>query len=182
MQVPRIVQKQTPYTYTVRSPRVVVTKVPLDACGHPLPAATSAPTAARPATPAAPALPAAEAGPVKTFSSDKPAAAPQPASGWGGSSLPHVDPEVKAEAEGAYRAEKPAGDVAAPTLRKIETIPTPAATDPAAVAPERQPTVAPTGPSVFPPPPATDARDVPAAKTSGRTGIIPTAPASGHTT
>jgi hypothetical protein len=81
-----------------------------------------------------------------------------------------------------YRAEKPAGDVAAPALRKIEAIPAPAAKEPTALAPEPQPTVAPTGPSVVPPPPAADTRDVPAAKTSGRIPTPATAAASGHTT
>jgi len=183
MQVPRVVEKKTPYTYTVRSPRVVVTKVPLDACGNPIPAASAAPAgAARPApapaavSPAA-AFSAADASPMKTFSSERPAAEPKAAAGWGGSDLRHVDPE----AAGRYRAEKPAADAAVPELRKIESIPAPAAKEPAATAaPEPQPTVAPTGPSVYPPPPANDTRDVPAAKTSGRPWA--TGAASGHTT
>ena len=188
MQVPRVVEKKTPYTYTVRSPRVVVTKVPLDACGNPIPAASATPAgAARPApAPAAPApaavapaaaFSAADASPMKTFSSERPAAEPKAAEGWGGSNLRHVDPETA----GRYRAEKPAADAAAPEMRKIESIPAPAAKEPAAAAaPEPQPTVAPTGPSVYPPPPATDTRDVPAAKTSGRPWAA--GAASGHTT
>lgn len=196
MQVPRVVEKRTPYTYTVRMPRTVVTKVPLDPCGNPIPvaAATAAPAAAsRPTSAPVPAFSAADSGPVKTFS-DRPADAPKTvAEGWGASSLDHVDPTTgSATASGTVRAEKPTVDAAdAPTaeqsLKKIESIPAPAAKEPVAApqpalqpptrsapsavpqpAVEPSPTVAPPGPAVYPPPPATDPRDVPAAETSGR--------------
>jgi hypothetical protein len=148
--------------------------VPLDPCGNPLPAPPAA--APRPTAAAAPVLSASEATAAKTFSSDKPADQPKPPEGWGGSALRHVDPDKA----GGYRVEKPATDVA-PELRKIESIPTPAAKEPAAAAaPAQEPTVAPTGPSVFPPPPATDGRDVPAAETSGRPWIGRAA--AGHST
>jgi hypothetical protein len=167
VQVPRVVEKKTPYAYTVRSPRTVVMRVPLDPCGNPIPtAAMAAPAAAaRPAVSAAPAptLQAAPSGPVKTFS-DKPADAPaKPQEGWQDSTLDHVDPTTK---QGAVRAEKPVDDAAA--LKPIETIPAPAAKQDAAVpAPKSpEPTVAPLGPSVAPAPPAADARDVPTAETS----------------
>jgi hypothetical protein len=167
VQVPRVVEKKTPYTYTVRSPRTVVMRVPLDPCGNPIPtAAMAAPAAAaRPAVSAAPAptLQAAPSGPVKTFS-DKPADAPaKPQEGWQDSPLDHVDPTTKS---GAVRAEKPVDDAAA--LKPIETIPAPAAKQDAAVpAPKSpEPTVAPLGPAVEPAPPAADARDVPTAETS----------------
>jgi hypothetical protein len=162
VQVPRVVEKKTPYTYTVRMPRTVVTKVPLDPCGNPLPVpAAPAPAAAArpavaPATAAAPSLSQqSAAGPVKTFS-DRPAdAAAKAESGWGASNLPHVDPSA-VPADGAVRAERPA---AAPA----EAIPSPAPRAEAA-----EPTVAPIGPSVEPAPPAHDQRDVPATGTSGR--------------
>jgi Meckel syndrome type 1 protein len=188
MQVPRVVEKRVPYTYTVRTPRTVVMKVPLDPCGNPLPTAAAAARPAAPATPApvlapapsgspAPAAaPAPAAGPVKTFS-DKPAdAAPKTAEGWDSSPLDHVDPERSAaDDRQAVRAEKPAAAEAGEELRKIEAIPAPAAKEPAAqVAPE--PTVAPPGPAVYPPPPASDARDVPTAKTSGTSLPRPVGP------
>lgn len=178
MQVPRVVEKKTPHTYTVRSPRVVVTKVPLDSCGNPLPAAPTTPAAAaRPAAPATPALAPTDPAARKTFSSDKPAEEQKAAAGWGSSELKHVDPEQAA----GYRAEKPAVESAAPGLQKVEAIPTPAAKEPAAAAaPRPEPTVAPTGPSVYPPPPASDTRDLPAAETSGRPWLG--RPATGHTT
>jgi hypothetical protein len=156
VQVPRVVEKKTPYTYTVRMPRTVVTKVPLDPCGNPLPAASAPAAAARPA--AAPALSQqAATGPVKTFS-DRPAdAAAKTESGWGASSLPHVDPSA-APADGAVRAERPATEAA-----PAEAIPSPTPRAEAA-----EPTVAPVGPSVEPAPPAHDQRDVPATGTSGR--------------
>jgi hypothetical protein len=47
-QVPRVVEKRTPYTYTVRSPRTVVLRVPLDPCGNPIPTAPAAVSAAAP--------------------------------------------------------------------------------------------------------------------------------------
>jgi hypothetical protein len=161
VQVPRVVEKREPYTYTVRMPRTVVTKVPLDACGNPLPAA--APAAVPPASTTPPATPA--AGPVRTFR-DKPAdAAPAPApEGWGASSLDHVDPTTGSS--GTVRAERP---VAPEPLKKVEEIPSPAAKE--APAAEPQPTVAPPGPAVYPPPPAGSDRDVPTAETSGRTGV-----------
>jgi hypothetical protein len=176
MQVPRVVEKRTPYAYTVRSPRTIVTKVPLDACGNPLPVPPAPAAAARPTLPVppppapapfspAPVQPSAtpapiESGPVKTFS-DKPAdAAPPTAEGCGSSTLDHVAPEA-ADARQAVRAEKPAAE----ELKPVEAIPAPVASpEPAAVA---EPTIAPPGPAVFPPPPASDPRDVPAAKTSG---------------
>lgn len=191
MQVPRTVEKREPYTYTVRMPRTVVTKVPLDACGNPLPAAPAsaaaetvpAPAAARPTAPAtqAPSLKPADAGPVKTYS-DKPAdAAAAATDGWRGSTLDHSAPASPAQAPAAVRADKPAGE--AGNLKSIEPIPAPAASAPAAAATpvETTPTVAPLGPAVDPPPPAHDERDVPAAKTSapGR-GLI--AIPSDHTT
>jgi hypothetical protein len=188
MQVPRVVEKKTPYNYTVRSPRTVVMRVPLDSCGNPIPTAAAAPAmtpapsaAARPATApaaAAPSLTPAEAGAMKTFS-DKPADQPaKPQEGWTSSAQPHVDPS---QAE-AVRTQKPvAPQQPAPTrddaanLRPIEPIPTPpakaeaVAPQPPAAAPKaaQEPTIAPLGPSVEPAPPAADTRDVPAAETSG---------------
>jgi hypothetical protein len=172
-------------------PRTVVTKVPLDACGNPVPAAaTAAPvtaatyesvpapaaSAARPALPPSAATTPAESGPLKTFS-DKPAEAPAAAEGWKAAA---VHPEPAAQPE-AYRAQKP---VENPTsaLRSIEPIPGPAAaSSPSAVAPvEQAPTIAPPGPAVEPAAPAHDLRDVPAAKTSG-TGFLRPIPAD-HTT
>ena len=162
MQVPRIVEKKTPYSYTVRSPRTVVMRVPLDPCGNPIaaPAAAATPAPAAAARPAAAPAPA-QSGPVKTFS-DKPAdAAPKAPEGWTGSGLEHVDPAKKAGSNGAVRADKPVE----PAIgnRPVETIPTPSA---------KEPTVAPLGPAVEPPPPAADTRDVPAAETSGSTRRI----------
>jgi hypothetical protein len=187
MQVPRVVEKKTPYTYTVRSPRVVTMKVPLDPCGNPIPAAAAPAAAARPTsvTAAAPALSPAEAGPLKTFS-DKPSEVPpqKAEAGWGSSTLQHVDPKAAAEpASGGYRAEKPAADAAAPEMKKIEAIPAPSAKEPAAAtAPAgKEPTIAPLGPSVYPPPPAADTRDIPAAETSGRPWTQQTVQ-RGHTT
>jgi hypothetical protein len=197
MQVPRVVEKREPYSYTVRMPRTVVTKVPLDPCGNPIPVApTAAPAAvSRPTATPAPTLSAADSAPVKTYS-DRPADAPRKvAEGWGASSLDHVDPAAKgsSDSSGTFRAEKPATDAAAAdTLRTIEPIPTPAAKEPAAatIAPqpapkavpqpttEPSPTVAPPGPAVYPPPPANDPRDVPAAETSGSSLLGRT----GHTT
>ena len=166
MQVPRVVEKKTPYTYTVRMPRTVVTKVPLDPCGNPLPApapAAAARPAVAPATATAPALSQqAAAGPVKTFS-DRPAdAAAKTESGWGASNLPHVDPAA-APADGAVRAERPAADAA-----PAEAIPSPAPRAEAA-----EPTVAPVGPAVEPAPPAHDQREVPATGASGRPMLRP---------
>jgi hypothetical protein len=206
--VPRVVEKKVPYTYTVRSPRTVVMRVPLDPCGNPIaaaiqqtsavapmPAAVSRP-AAVPTPVAAPALAPAEAAATKTFS-DKPAAKPA-AEGWGGSNLQHVDPK-QAPASGAVRAEKPA--TAAGELKPLETIPTPAAKDaaPAPAAATPAPTVAPLnaqpmlnvapqlnaqpqlGPAVEPAPPAASLKDVPASETAGRLlRIVP--PTDGHTT
>lgn len=192
MQVPRTVEKREPYTYTVRMPRTVVTKVPLDACGNPLPAAPAAasvetvpaPTAARPAAPAmpAPSLKPADGGPVKTYS-DKPAdAAAAATDGWKASTLDHSAPASPTKGSEAIRAEKPAAD--AGTLKNIEPIPAPPARQPAAAAAapvENTPTVAPLGPAVEPAPPVHDERDVPAAKTSGPgRGLI--AIPSDHTT
>jgi len=199
-----------PYTYTVRSPRTVVMRVPLDPCGNPIPAAiqqtsaiSSVPAAAaRPsATPtpvAAPSLAPAEPAAAKTFS-DKPAA--PAAEGWTGSGLQHVDPkqtqaagsQAAGNASGAVRAEKPADADSA--LRPIETIPTPPAKNvvPAPSAATPSPTVAPLntqpqldaqpqlGPAVEPAPPAAHLKDVPASETAGRLlRIVP--PVEGHTT
>jgi hypothetical protein len=170
MQVPRVVEKREPYTYTQRTPRTVVMKVPLDACGNPIaqpPAAAAAAAAAKPTAP--PSLPPASAPAApKTFGDG--AAAPPPA-GWGGSRLDHVDPK-----SGAVRAEKPA---TAAGMQPLESIPTPAAKEPAAApaagqpaaseAPKKspEPSVAPLGPAVDPPPPAGDGRDAPAAEKTG---------------
>ncbi|MFM7107552.1 MAG: hypothetical protein ACKOZU_02950, partial [Planctomycetaceae bacterium] len=169
VQVPRVVEKREPYTYTVRMPRTVVTKVPLDACGNPLPAAAPPAAATTPATPAA--------GPVRTFS-DKPAdAAPATsAGGWGASNLDHVDPSKGST--GTVRAERPV--VQEEPLTRIEPIPAPAAKETPDAEP--QPTVAPPGPTVYPPPPAGSDRDVPAAETSGAPGIRRRRPLDDHTT
>jgi hypothetical protein len=178
MQVPRVVEKKTPYTYTVRMPRTVVTKVPLDPCGNPIPAAAAPAAASRPTSAPAPALSAADSGPLKTYS-DRPADAPKKTEeGWGASSLDHVDPATgSAPMSGTVRAEKPTIDAPAAerSLKKIESIPAPAAKEPAVApqpapqtTPEQSPTIAPPGPAVYPPPPASDPRDVPAAETSGR--------------
>jgi hypothetical protein len=197
-QVPRVVEKKVPYTYTVRSPRTVVMRVPLDPCGNPIQAAiqqTSAVTpmpsaasrpAAAPAAVAPPALSPAAPSATKTFS-DKPAAAASPATeGWGSSNLQHVDPK-QAPASGAVRAEKPA--TTAGELKPLETIPTPAAKDaaPAPAAVKPAPTVAPlsaqpqVGPAVEPAPPAASLKDVPASETAGRLlRIVPQV--DGHTT
>jgi hypothetical protein len=176
MQVPRVVEKKTPYTYTVRMPRTVVTKVPLDPCGNPVPVSAAAPAAvAAPALSAAPAIeqvpaPAAAARPetpaastpLKTFS-DKPADAPAPAGdGWTASSLQQIAPTPATDALPRV-AEKPA----------LEPALAPAA--------ESVPTVAPAGPTVEPAPPAHDPRDVPAAKTSGA-GLLKPLVTPGHTT
>ena len=122
---------------------------------------------------------------MKTFS-DKPAdAAPKSTEGWTGSAQPHVDPS-KAE---AVRAQKPVENKAANdagTLRPIESIPAPAAKEPAPRTPPavgedptpratQQPTIAPLGPSVEPAPPAADTRDLPAAETSSSLLRIETA-------
>jgi hypothetical protein len=122
--VPRVVEKRTPYTYTVRAPRTVVLRVPLDPCGHPLPAAPAAavsaaaprsaatnsgvvaataiaplpsakPTAPAPVATTAPALTPAEAAPLKTYRDVTPAETAKPAvEGWGPSPLKHADPAV----------------------------------------------------------------------------------------
>jgi hypothetical protein len=181
VQVPRVVEKKTPYTYTVRSPRVVVTKVPLDPCGNPIapaaavmpaPALSAPAAAARPAAAAAPAAPALQqeaAGPVKTYS-DRPAeSAAKAEEGWAASDLPHKDPAPAAGGE-AVRAEKPAAEADA-----AEAIPSPSARGA-----EREPTVAPLGPVVEPAMPAHDTRDVPATGTSGRPLLRSLN--SGHTT
>jgi hypothetical protein len=134
----------------------------------PAPAASSA----RPTAPASPATAPADSGPVKTFS-DKPADAPAPvADGWKASEYGRGTAAQATQPE-AYRAEKPAADADAGTaLRRIESIPSPAASEPAASIPaEKAPTVAPVGPSVDPAPPAHDPRDIPAAGTSGR-GVL----------
>jgi hypothetical protein len=207
-QVPRVVEKKVPYTYTVRSPRTVVMRVPLDPCGNPIPAAVSqtsavgtAPAAvARPTSapsPVAPpslaptpaVAPEAAAAPTKTFS-DKSAVSPA-AEGWTGSGLQHVDPKqapATGNAAGAIRVEKPTDT--GNELRSLETIPTPTGKD-AAAAPApavgQSPTVAPlnlqpqSGPAVEPAPPASDPKDVPASETSGRLlRIVP--PVDSHTT
>jgi hypothetical protein len=157
-------------------------RVPLDACGNPIAlphAAAPAPAAAaKPASPPtavpAPALP-------KTFGDG--AAAPAPEA-WGGSKRDHIDPK-----SGAVRAEKPASGG---ELQPVESIPAPAAKAPSAApkaaaptnedasrkAPE--PSVAPLGPVVDPPPPASDDRDAPAAETSG--GSVNHASVRFHTT
>jgi pilus assembly protein FimV len=165
-----------------------------------MPAAAAAAKPAAVATP--PALSPAPQGPTKTYS-DKPADAATPkAEGWTGSPLDHVDPKQApaATAPSVIRAEKPVD--AAAGLRPLETIPTPAATDAAPVAPSttagaagqtpaatpaptaapaQAPTLAPLGPAVEPAPPATSTKDVPAAGTSGRLlKIVPQV--DGHTT
>ena len=119
---------------------------------------------------------------MKTYS-DRPA---EPATrveeGWKGSKLDHVDPAVAPKpsaatgsqndgaaqngAVGQFRAEKPAAE-AGSDLRSVETIPTPAARQPATGV-QPGPSVAPLGPSVEPAPPASDPRNVPAAEISGR--------------
>ncbi|MFM8634932.1 MAG: hypothetical protein ACKOEX_09010, partial [Planctomycetia bacterium] len=110
-------------------------------------------------------------------SMNSPAAAPRKApEGWGGSSLDHVDPQ----APGSVRARKPVtNDVPQP----IESIPAPAAKEPAAsrgtTPSSPEPSVAPLGPAVAPPPPANDERDSPAAETSASPAPARTA---GHTT
>jgi hypothetical protein len=186
----------------------VVTKVPLDPCGNPIPAAAATPAVAAPALaapataatyeavpaptaspapaaaarPEAPAAAATDAGPVKTFS-DRPAEAATPtpaADGWKASNLEHTDPSIGTKAE-VRRAEKPAAESARGELRKIEPIPAPATSVPsAATTPEKVPTIAPPGPVVEPAAPAHDPRDVPASETSGR-GILRPIPAD-HTT
>jgi hypothetical protein len=196
--VPRVVEKKVPYSYTVRSPRTVVMRVPLDPCGNPIPAAVQQ-TSAVGTAPAAAARPAAAPTPVtpptlvptepsatKTFSDKPTVAVPKAPEGWTGSDLQHVDPKQSPAAgnqstSGAVRAEKPAED-----LRAVETIPTPTATD-ASPAPAPSPTVAPLqsqpqpGPAVEPAPPAASLKDVPAAETSRRLlRIVP--PVAGHTT
>jgi len=143
------------------------------------PAAAARPTIAP--TPA-PAAAAPDAAPMKTYS-DRPA---EPATrveeGWKGSKLDHVDPAVAPKpsaaagsqndgaaqngAVGQFRAEKPAAE-AGSDLRSVETIPTPAARQPATGV-QPGPSVAPLGPSVEPAPPASDPRNVPAAEISGR--------------
>ena len=181
VQVPRTVEKREPYTYTVRTPRTVVMKVPLDPCGNPLPAATVAPAAAPQST--APSLKPTEAGPLKTFS-DKPADASAPAAeGWTKSSLDHVEPSRSGAAE-TRRAEKPAADATpAEALRRAEPIPTPAAKEPAAAsaAAPQEGNLPAAGPTVEPPPPSHDLRDVPAATTSGNGRGLTSIP-SGHST
>jgi len=159
--------------------------VPLDPCGNLLPAATAPAAASRPVVaPTSASVPVtapapAEPAPTKTFS-DKPAdAAPQVSEGWAASNLEHVDPKKDLKQElkqdlrqggsptaEARQVEKP--DTASPAGQvqpHVEPIPAPPAKEPAAAA---APTVAPPGPVVYPPPPANDTRDVPAAETSGR--------------
>ena len=199
-QVPRVVEKRIPYTYTVRSPRTVVMRVPLDPCGNPIPAAAPAAAvapaaAAKPVTvpqQAAPALTPAEAAPTKTYS-DKPADAPaRVEEGWKGSGLDHVDPKSAAQsavgtggANGTVSAERPIA-AGVDGARSVETIPTPSAKDPGSfgngAAAAREPAVAPLGPSVEPAPPAADPQDVPAAGTSGRLRRIELPAADGQTT
>ena len=193
-QVPRIVETKVPYTYSVRSPRTVVMRVPLDACGNPLPSVslTNLPSAtAKPITASGapgstatspPALVPTDPPLTKTFS-DKPADAQSDlAPGWKDSSLDHIDPSTQSGEQPApartFRAEKSilprtsepstgSGD------RSIETIPAPAAKQPG---PTRvgtpadsstEPAVAPLGPAVEPAPPAIDPKDVPTAEVSG---------------
>jgi hypothetical protein len=119
---------------------------------------------------------------VKTFSDLRPDAPKKVEEGWGSSNLDHVDPGTSPA--GTVRAERPTVDAAdAPaaeqSLKKIESIPAPAAKEPVVApqvptesaphaVPQQSPTVAPPGPAVYPPPPASDPRDVPAAETSGR--------------
>jgi hypothetical protein len=173
-------------------PRTVVTKVPLDPCGNPLPAAAAAaPAALAPALPAAatyeqvpapaataarPETPAATA-PLKTFS-DKPAPAVAPAAeGWTASPLRHIDPTTSAAAE-LRTVEKPV----APTSELISSPAAPAAPAPPVNVPsEPPPTVAPAGPAVEPAPPAHDLRDVPAAKATGA-GFLKPIRTPDHTT
>ena len=201
MQVPRVVEKKTPYTYTVRMPRTVVTKVPLDSCGNPIP---TAPAAAIPAAAGAPSLPMATAasyetvptppaasarpttppaapaasGPLKTFS-DKPAEMSPPVTdGWKASTLDHADPAPTA-AE-TRQADKPI--VEAVPGRSNESMPAPAAAAPSTAIPtEQAPTIAPPGPLVEPAAPTHDLRDVPAAARTSGTGFLRVIP-SDHTT
>jgi hypothetical protein len=141
------VEKKVPYTYTVRSPRTVVMRVPLDPCGNPVPTsmpaaiqptqaiapAASARPAASPAVTAAPTLaPASAPNPTKTFSDRPTDAVPKAAEGWTSSNLDHKDVSTAASpqtggtaaAQGVQRAEKPAENGGA-VLKSIETIPTP---------------------------------------------------------
>lgn len=193
-QVPRIVETKVPYTYSVRSPRTVVMRVPLDACGNPLPSVslTNLPSAtAKPITASGapgsaatspPALVPTDPPLTKTFS-DKPADAQSDlAPGWKDSSLDHIDPSTQSGEQPApartFRAEKSilprtSEPSAGSGDRSIETIPAPAAKQPG---PTRvgtptdsstEPAVAPLGPAVEPAPPAIDPKDVPTAEVSG---------------
>ena len=174
MQVPRTVEKQVPYTYTVRKPRTVVMRVPLDPCGNPLPAAAPRAPSMAPSAAARPTAPAAEPAPAaqpKTFSDAPAAAMPKAPEGWGGSELKHIDPE----AAGAIRARRPVEN-------DLEPISTPEAKSVDAdsqATPRTEPTVAPPGPAVEPAPPQGSTRDVPAAETSA--APYPTV-RGGHTT
>ena len=153
-QVPRVVAKQVPYTYTVRRPRTVVTRVPLDACGNPIavpaaPVALPAPqlpapaAASRPMAPAAPATapqqPAPQApadGPIKTYSDRPTDQAPANNEGWKNSDLKHVDPEAASAGESTGPTGSKANRPQAPTeptpatgtSLKLRPIPAPATT------------------------------------------------------
>jgi hypothetical protein len=181
MQVPRTVEKRTPHTYTVRMPRTVVTRVPLDGCGNPLPAA-----AARPTTGAAnaPAISSTEAARLRTpHTAEKPVIG-QGEAAWGkAESLEHFDPRTGSSASRAG-AESSGAPADAKGTGGVEPIPAPAAKGAAdaAVPAEKQPTVATPGPEVYPPPPASDNRDTPAAKTSVRPWLFPAVEDRGHTT
>jgi hypothetical protein len=172
-------------------PRTVVTRVPLDTCGNPLPAAAARPTtgASDPAAgaAAAPSLSPAEAATLrKPYTAEKPITG-QGESGWSkAQGLQHVDPRQGSDASRAgsgAAADATPGPAAAANV--VEPIPAPASKKdaPAASRPaEKEPTIAPPGVEVFPPAPASDTRDLPAAKTSGRPWLPPTAPDRGHTT
>jgi hypothetical protein len=145
------------------------------------PAARLAPSA-RPEPTTPPVLEPAEAARLKTFS-DRPADAATPApEGWAPSPRGHVDPQ-----EGSTggleprRTDRPTGDLQAEAaeaaevpLSRIESIPAPQQAAPQQAAPpqaapqQATPQIAPLGPDVFPPPPASDLRDTPTGTTSGR--------------
>jgi len=162
--------------------------VPLDTCGNPLPAAAARPTTG--ATPSAPATGAAAApalSPAEAATLRKPYTAEKPITGEGESAwgkaegLQHVDPLKGSDASRAAAGATP-GPAAKPDA--VESIPAPASKeDPAASRPVgKEPTIAPPGIEVFPPAPASDTRDLPAAKTSGRPWLPPTVQDRGHTT
>jgi hypothetical protein len=170
VQVPRVVEKRVPVTYTQKIPRTVVMRVPLDACGNPMPVPPAPASASRPATsptsapslgstPAASANAAASAGPVRTYSERPTDTAAASSEGWGSSDMPHADPRV---------TERPTTEGTATP----EAIPSPR---------EAEPTLATPGPAVEPAPPAHDQRDVPTSGTSGRPLLRPMQ-SSDHTT